>query len=48
MNNQSLDSLAIITTRGTHVGVDAVSQIMVSNLVTLCQTLDLRAMRINS
>lgn len=44
MGNQSLNSLALISARYTHVALDVLSQLMSYHLLVLCQALDLRAM----
>ncbi|CAL3965247.1 unnamed protein product [Diplocarpon coronariae] len=44
MSNQSLNSLALISARYTHVAVDLVSLMSSAYLYCLCQALDIRAM----
>lgn len=44
MGNQSLNSLALISARYTHVALDVLSQLMSYHILVLCQALDLRAM----
>ncbi|KAI9839837.1 MAG: hypothetical protein M1819_000027 [Sarea resinae] len=44
MGNQSLNSLALISARYTHVALDVLSQLAASYLLVVCQALDLRAM----
>ena len=44
MGNQSLNSLALISTRYTHMAIEVLSQLSAVHLITLCQALDLRAL----
>ncbi|GAW25908.1 putative phenylalanine ammonia-lyase [Rosellinia necatrix] len=46
MGNQSLNSLALISTRYTHTANDVLSQLIALHLIAVCQALDLRAMNI--
>ncbi|KAF2179127.1 phenylalanine ammonia-lyase [Zopfia rhizophila CBS 207.26] len=46
LGNQSLNSLALISARYTHMSNDILSQIAATHLLALCQALDLRAMKI--
>ena len=46
MGNQSLNSLALISARYTHVALDVLSQMAAAHLFAACQALDLRAMHI--
>ena len=43
-NNQSLNSLALISARYTHVALDILSQLVAAHILSVCQALDLRAM----
>ncbi|KAL1966600.1 hypothetical protein VTN77DRAFT_4011 [Rasamsonia byssochlamydoides] len=45
--NQSLNSLALISTRYTHTALDIFMQLSANSLVALCQALDLRAIQHN-
>lgn len=44
MNNQSLNSLALISARYTHIALDILSQLVAAHMLSVCQALDLRAM----
>ena len=44
MGNQSLNSLALVSARYTHMAVDVLSQLAADCLFALCQALDLRVM----
>lgn len=44
MNNQSVNSLALISARYTHMSLDVLSLMLSAHLYSLCQALDLRAM----
>ena len=44
MNNQSLNSLALLSARYTHIAVDTFSQLAAAHMLSVCQALDLRAM----
>ncbi|KAH8597140.1 putative phenylalanine ammonia-lyase [Bisporella sp. PMI_857] len=44
MDNQSLNSLALISARYTHMSLDVLSLMLSAHLYSLCQALDLRAM----
>ena len=46
MNNQSLNSLALISARYTHTALDLLSQLSAAYLLTVCQALDLRALHV--
>ena len=46
MGNQSLNSLALISARYTHVALDVLSQMAAAHLFAACQALDLRAVHI--
>jgi len=46
MSNQSLNSLALISARYTHMAMDVLSQLSAAALVAVCQALDLRALQI--
>lgn len=46
MGNQSLNSLALLSARYTHMALDILSQISAAYLLTLCQALDLRVLHI--
>ena len=46
MGNQSLNSLALVCARYTHMALDVLSQLSAAFLVTLCQALDLRVLHI--
>ncbi|CAN8104060.1 unnamed protein product [Discula destructiva] len=46
MGNQSLNSLALISTRYTHTANDVLSQLMAAHLIAACQALDLRALHV--
>ncbi|KAF1978046.1 phenylalanine ammonia-lyase [Bimuria novae-zelandiae CBS 107.79] len=46
LGNQSLNSLALIAARYTHTSNEVLGQMAAAHLITLCQALDLRAMRI--
>jgi len=46
MGNQSLNSLALISARYTHMALDVLSQLVAASLVTICQALDLRALQL--
>lgn len=46
MGNQSLNSLALISARYTHMAVEVLSQLLAAALVALCQALDLRALQL--
>lgn len=45
MNNQSLNSLALISARYTHTALDVLFQLTSYYLFALCQALDLRALQ---
>lgn len=45
--NQAINSLALISARYTHMGVDCLSKICAAYLYVLCQALDIRAMNRN-
>ncbi|KAG4032539.1 hypothetical protein MFRU_006g00100 [Monilinia fructicola] len=47
MGNQSLNSLALISARYTHVANEVLCQLMAAHLVAVCQALDLRALHQN-
>jgi phenylalanine ammonia-lyase len=44
MSNQSINSLALVSARYTHMAVDVLSLMMAAYLYSLCQALDLRVM----
>lgn len=44
MGNQSLNSLALISARFTHMANDVLCQLMAAHLLAVCQALDLRAL----
>ena len=44
MNNQSLNSLALVSARYTHIALDILSQLVAAHILSVCQALDLRAM----
>ena len=44
MGNQSLNSLALVSARYTHVALEVLSQMAAGHLFVVCQALDLRAM----
>ena len=46
MGNQSLNSLALVSARYTHMALDVLSQLSAAFLLTLCQALDLRVFHI--
>lgn len=46
MGNQSLNSLALVSARYTHMALDVLSQLCAAFLLTLCQALDLRVLYI--
>ncbi len=46
MGNQSLNSLALVSARYTHMALDVLSQLSAAFLLTLCQALDLRVLHI--
>ena len=46
MGNQSLNSLALMSARYTHMALDVLSQLSAAFLLTLCQALDLRVLYI--
>ncbi|KAF4638022.1 hypothetical protein G7Y89_g45 [Cudoniella acicularis] len=46
MGNQSLNSLALISVRYSHIAVDVLSHLCAVHAFALCQALDLRAMQI--
>lgn len=46
MGNQSLNSLALISARYTHMANQVLSQLAACHLIALCQALDLRAMQV--
>ncbi|KAF2463876.1 phenylalanine ammonia-lyase [Lindgomyces ingoldianus] len=45
LGNQSLNSLALLSARYTHLSNDLLSQMVATHLLALCQALDLRAMQ---
>lgn len=45
LGNQSINSLALISVRYTHVALDVLSQLSAAHLYSLCQALDLRALQ---
>jgi phenylalanine ammonia-lyase len=45
LGNQSINSLALISARYTHMALDVLSQLSAAYLYSLCQALDLRAMQ---
>jgi phenylalanine ammonia-lyase len=45
LGNQSINSLALISTRYTHMALDVLSQLSAAYLYSLCQALDLRALQ---
>ena len=47
MGNQSVNSLALLSARYTHIALDVLSQMSAAYLLTLCQALDLRALHIH-
>ena len=47
MGNQSIHSLALISSRYTHTALGILSQLIASHLLLVCQALDLRAMQAN-
>lgn len=46
MGNQSLNSLALISTRYTHVSNDVFTQMIAIHIIALCQALDLRVLKV--
>ena len=46
MGNQSLNSLALVSARYTHMALDVLSQMSAAFLLTLCQALDLRVLHV--
>ena len=46
MGNQSLNSLALVSARYTHMALDVLAQLAAAFLLTLCQALDLRILHI--
>ena len=44
MGNQSLNSLALLSTRYIHTAINVLSQLSTAYLLTLCQALDLRVL----
>lgn len=46
MGNQSLNSLALISARYTHMANEVLAQLCACHLVAVCQALDLRAMQV--
>ena len=46
MGNQSLNSLALVSARYTHVALEVLSQMAACHLFVVCQALDLRAMHL--
>ncbi|KAI1396524.1 phenylalanine and histidine ammonia-lyase [Hypoxylon fuscum] len=46
MGNRSLNSLALISARYTHIANEVLSQLMASHLIAACQALDIRAMHV--
>lgn len=45
LGNQSINSLALISARYTHMALDVLSQLSAAHLFSLCQALDLRALQ---
>ena len=45
LGNQSINSLALISARYTHMALDLLSQLSAAHLYSLCQALDLRALQ---
>ena len=45
LGNQSINSLALISVRYTHMALDVLSQLSAAHMYSLCQALDLRAMQ---
>jgi phenylalanine ammonia-lyase len=45
LGNQSINSLALVSARYTHMALDVLSQLSAAHLYSLCQALDLRAMQ---
>ncbi len=45
LGNQSINSLALVSARYTHMALDVLSQLSAAYLYTLCQALDLRALQ---
>lgn len=46
MGNQSLNSLALVSARYTHMALDILSQLAAAHLFVLCQALDLRVLQL--
>ncbi|MCJ1469511.1 hypothetical protein MMC07_008144 [Pseudocyphellaria aurata] len=46
MGNQSLNSLALVSARYTHISLDVLSQLAAAYLFVLCQALDLRVLQV--
>lgn len=46
LGNQSINSLALISVRYTHMALDVLSQLSAAYLYSLCQALDLRALQL--
>ena len=46
LNNQSVNSLALISARYTHTALNVLSQLLAGHLLCVCQALDLRAIEV--